>query len=187
MCGAKRSQSKLSKIFKRNSKPKFSVGTVLCECGSINSKDNVFCEMCGKKLKDEETPVFDNYSNFNLEFKDSIFCFCGEENDNGSLFCRNCGLPLNNYGNNGDMLILCTCSNLNEITADFCTDCGANLNKEDTKIVCVCGHINPKHLKFCEECERPLNPQKELKTRIICSCGQIDILSQWIKKFLLMI
>lgn len=60
MCGAKRSQSKLSKIFKRNSKPKFSVGTVLCECGSINSKDNVFCEMCGKKLKDEETPVFDN-------------------------------------------------------------------------------------------------------------------------------
>ena len=49
MCGAKRSQGKLSKILKRNRKPKFSMDNVLCECGAINSTENVFCEMCGKK------------------------------------------------------------------------------------------------------------------------------------------
>lgn len=172
MCGAKRSQSKLSKILKRKSKPKFSVDNVVCECGALNSKENVFCEMCGKQLK-EESKSFDNYSNFNLEFNDSIFCFCGEENEKFSKYCRNCGLPLSNYGNIGEMAILCTCSKLNEVTSDFCIECGANLKKEDMKILCICGHKNSRHLKFCEECERPLNPHRNVKTRIVCSCGEI--------------
>ena len=173
MCGAKRSQSRFSKIFKRNTKPKFSVDNVLCECGAINSNENVFCEMCGKQLKADEIRPDDNYSNFNLEFNDSIFCFCGEENEKFSQFCRNCGRPLVNYGNLGEIAILCTCSTLNEITSDFCIECGNNLKKLDTKIVCICGHRNPKHLKFCENCERPLNPQRNVKTRLVCSCGEI--------------
>ena len=129
--------------------------------------------MCGKQLKVDEFATPDNYSNFNLEFKDSIFCFCGEENERFSSFCKNCGLPLTNYGNIGGMAILCTCSTLNDVTSDFCIECGNNLKREDTKIVCVCGHLNSKHLKFCENCERPLNPQRNLKTRIICSCGEV--------------
>ena len=173
MCGAKRSPSKLSKIFKRKTKPKFSVDTVLCQCGAINSKDNVYCEMCGRQLKEDVVTSMDNYTNFNLEFNDSIFCFCGEENEKFSHFCRNCGMPLINYGNLGKMMILCTCSTLNEITDDFCIQCGVNLKKEDTKIVCICGHKNSKHFKFCEKCERPLNPQRNVKTRIVCSCGEI--------------
>lgn len=173
MCGAKRSQGKLSRFLKRKSKPKFSVDNVLCECGAVNQKENVYCEMCGKQLKADEIPSDDNYSNFNRKFKDSIFCFCGEENEKFSQFCRNCGLPLNNYGNIGEIAILCTCSTLNEITSDFCIECGANLKRQDTKIICICGHRNQKHLKFCEECERPLNPQRNVKTRIVCSCGEI--------------
>ena len=173
MCGAKRSQSKLSKIFKRDTKPKFSIDNVLCSCGAINSKENFFCEMCGKQLKSEEIPSQDNYSNFNLEFDDSIFCFCGEENEKFSQFCKNCGFPLTNFGNLGEMAILCTCSTLNEVTSDFCIECGNNLKREDTKIICICGHQNMNHLKFCEECERPLNPKRRIKTRIVCSCGEI--------------
>lgn len=172
MCGAKRSQSKLSKILKRKSKPKFSVDNVLCECGAVNSRENIYCEMCGRQLK-EEAERFDNYSNFNIEFEDSIFCFCGEENEKFSQFCRNCGLPLTKYGNIGQMAILCTCSTLNEVTSDFCIECGNNLKREDIKIVCVCGHKNSKHLKFCEECDRPLNPQRMIKTRVVCSCGEV--------------
>ena len=173
MCGAKRSQSKISRIFKGNTIPKFSVDNVLCECGAINSKENVFCEMCGKQLKEEEFKSNDNYSNFNLEFTDSIFCFFGEENEKFSKFCRNCGLPLINYGNLGEIAILCTCSTLNEITSDFCIECGNTLKKEDIKTVCICGHENQRHLKFCENCDRPLNPQRNVKTRLVCSCGEI--------------
>ena len=173
MCGVKRTPSKLSRIFKNESKPKFSVDNVLCECGAVNSKENVYCEMCGKQLKKDEFHFNGNYSNFNLEFNDSVFCFCGEENERFSYFCKNCGLPLINYGNVGEMAILCTCSTLNDVTSDFCIECGTNLRREDTKIVCVCGHINSKHFKFCENCERPLNPQRMIKTRIICSCGEI--------------
>jgi predicted amidophosphoribosyltransferase len=172
MCGAKRSESKLSRIFKRKSKPKFSIDNVLCECGAVNSKENVYCEMCGKQLKDD-TVKKDNYSNFNLEFKDSIFCYCGEENEKFSMFCRNCGRPLRNYGSLNDIAILCTCSTLNEITSDFCIECGTNLKREDKKIVCVCGHHNAPNLRFCEDCDRPLNPQRNVKTKIVCSCGEI--------------
>lgn len=173
MCGAKRTPSKLSKIFKGKSKPKFSVDTIFCECGAVNSRENVFCEMCGKQLKEDEIPRNDNYSNFNLEFGDSMFCFCGEENERFSRFCRNCGLPLMNYGNIGNIAILCTCSTLNEITSDFCIECGNSLKKVDTKILCVCGHKNPRNSRFCEECDRPLNPQRRIQTRIVCSCGEI--------------
>ena len=172
MCGAKRSQSKLSKILKGDTKPKFSIDTVLCKCGAINSKENIFCEMCGRQLKKEEIP-FDNYSNFSSEFSDSTFCFCGEENEKYSQFCRNCGMPMISYGNIGQTAILCTCSTLNEITSDYCIECGTSLKKEDMKIVCVCGHKNSRHLKFCENCERPLNPKRNVKTRIVCSCGEI--------------
>ena len=172
MCGAKRTQSRFSKIFKRKTKPEFSIDNILCECGTVNSKENVFCEMCGKQLKKQETS-FENYSNFNREFNDSIFCFCGEENEKFSQFCRNCGMPLNNYGKLNDIAILCTCSTLNEITSDFCIQCGNNLKKEDTKLVCICGHKNQKHLRFCENCERPLNPTRNIKTRIVCSCGEV--------------
>lgn len=172
MCGSKRSQSKLSKILGKP-KPEFSVDNVLCECGAVNSKENVYCEMCGKQLKDDSSPPKDNYSNFNLEFKNSVFCFCGEENEKFSKFCKNCGLPLINYGYLNDFAVLCTCSTLNEITSDFCIECGTNLKKQDTKIVCVCGHHNSVNLKFCEECDRPLNPQRNVKTRIVCSCGEI--------------
>jgi hypothetical protein len=173
MCGNKRSPSKLDKIFKKESKPVFSMNNVLCECGAINSRENVFCEMCGKQLKEDTDYADDNYSNFNLEFEDSIFCFCGEENDKFSSFCRNCGLPLINYGKTNDIFILCTCSTINEATSDFCIECGVNLNYENSIVVCVCGEKNPKGSKFCRNCERPLNPQKTLKTRIICSCGEI--------------
>ena len=172
MCGAKRSESKLSRILKRKSKPKFSIDNVLCECGAVNSKENVYCEMCGKQLKDD-TIKRDNYSNFNLEFKDSIFCYCGEENEKFSMFCRNCGRPLRNYGSMNDIAILCTCSTLNEITSDFCIECGTNLKRQDKKIVCVCGHHNSPNLRFCEDCDRPLNPQRNVKTKIVCSCGEI--------------
>ncbi|MBE6500584.1 MAG: hypothetical protein E7Z80_08600 [Methanobrevibacter thaueri] len=173
MCGAKRTQSKLSRILKRKHKPKFDVDTVFCECGAVNSKDNVFCEMCGKQLKEKDLAVDDNYSNFNLKFNNPVFCFCGEENEQFSQFCKNCGLPLINYGNMGEIRILCTCSTLNEITSDFCIECGCNLKREDSKILCVCGHKNQRHLKFCEKCDRPLNPQRNIKTRIVCSCGEI--------------
>lgn len=172
MCGAKRSQSRLDKLLKKE-KPKFSMDTILCECGAVNSKENVYCEMCGKQLKEDTINTPDNYSNFNLEFKDSIFCFCGEENEKYSQFCRNCGLPLSNYGKLNDMAILCTCSKLNEITATYCIECGNNLKRQDTKIVCICGHGNSNNLKFCEECDRPLNPQRNVKTRIVCFCGEI--------------
>ena len=173
MCGAKRSQSRLSKILKRKSKPVFSVDNVLCECGAVNSKENVFCEMCGRQLKDDNVIEKDNFSNFNLEFEDSIFCFCGEENERYSRYCRNCGMPLSNYGKLDDVYVLCTCSTLNEITSDFCIECGINLKKEDKKILCVCGHHNSPNLKFCEVCDRPLNPKRNVKTRIVCSCGEI--------------
>lgn len=172
MCGSKRSRGRFSKILKNKSKPKFSMGNVLCECGAINSKENIFCEMCGKQLK-EEIYSYDNYSNFNLEYKDSIFCFCGEENEKFSQFCKNCGMPLSNYGQMNDISILCTCSKINEITSDFCIECGNSLNKENTVIICVCGEKNPKNSKFCHSCERPLNPKRIIKTRHICSCGEI--------------
>ncbi|MBQ2652365.1 MAG: zinc ribbon domain-containing protein [Methanobrevibacter sp.] len=172
MCGAKRSQSKLEKIFNRDSKPKFSIDNILCECGAVNSRENTFCEMCGKQLK-EDYHYTDNYSNFNLEFEDSRFCFCGEENDKFSFFCKNCGFPLVNYGKTNDVYILCTCSTINEVTSDFCIECGSNLNRENSVILCVCGEKNPEGSKFCQSCDRPLNPQKTIKTRLICSCGEI--------------
>ena len=173
MCGAKRSASKFSRIFKGKSKPKFSMDNVLCECGAINSKENVFCEMCGRQLREVVIPQADNYSNFNLEFKDPIFCFCGEENEKFSQFCKNCGLPLANYGQMGDISILCTCSKINEVTSDFCIECGTNLKRENSVITCICGEKNPNYSKFCQNCDRPLNPQRTIKTRIICSCGEI--------------
>ena len=172
MCGAKRSQSKLEKIFNRDSKPKFSIDNILCECGAVNSRENTFCEMCGKQLK-EDYHYTDNYSNFNLEFEDSRFCFCGEENDKFSFFCKNCGFPLVNYGKTNDVYSLCTCSTINEVTSDFCIECGSNLNRENSVILCVCGEKNPEGSKFCQNCDRPLNPQKTIKTRLICSCGEI--------------
>ena len=73
MCGAKRVQSKLVRILRNKPKPKFSIDNIVCECGAINDKENIFCEMCGRKLRDEETPASDNYSNFNLEFNNSVF------------------------------------------------------------------------------------------------------------------
>lgn len=174
MCGAKRTPSKLSRILKKESKPKFSIDNVLCECGAINSKDSIYCEMCGKQLKEDTSGAGDdNYSNFNLEFNESIFCFCGEENEKFSQYCRNCGLPLSNYGILNDMAILCTCSALNEITSDYCIECGCNLKQEDSKTICICGHKNDSYLKFCENCDRPLNPKRNVKTRMVCSCGEI--------------
>ena len=173
MCGVKRNPGRFSKIFKKESKPEFSMDNVLCQCGAINSKENVFCEQCGKQLKEDSSNIYDNYSNFNLEHKDSVFCFCGQENEKYSQFCKNCGLPLMNYGSQNDIAILCTCSCINENTSDFCIECGNNLKGEDKKIVCVCGHKNSPGYKFCENCDRPLNPQRTIKTRIICSCGEI--------------
>ena len=173
MCGAKRTPSKFEKIFKKDSKPVFSIDNVLCDCGAVNSRENTFCEMCGKQLKEDTHYTYDNYSNFNLEFDESIFCFCGEENDKFSKFCRNCGLPLLNYGRTNDIYILCTCSTINEFNSDFCIECGKNISSESSVILCVCGEKNPEGSKFCQNCDRPLNPQKKLKTRIICSCGEI--------------
>ncbi|WP_298501288.1 zinc ribbon domain-containing protein [uncultured Methanobrevibacter sp.] len=172
MCGAKRSKSKLARIFKNRSKPSLFMDNILCECGAVNSRENDYCEMCGKKLQ-EVTVSNANYSNFNLEFDDSVFCFCGEENEKDSQFCRNCGLPLKNYGSSRDVFILCTCSTINEATSDFCIECGTSLNRENSIIVCICGEKNPEGSKFCQNCDKPLNPQKTLKTRIICSCGEI--------------
>lgn len=172
MCGTKRTESKFERLFKNKSKPEFSMDNVLCECGAINSKDNVFCEMCGRQLK-EDIIHHDNYSNFNLEFKDPIFCFCGEENDKFSQFCKKCGLPMVNYGRMRDISILCTCSKINEITSDFCIECGKGLKKEETVLICICGERNSPTSKFCKNCDRPLNPKRNLKTRIICSCGEI--------------
>ncbi|MEE1129692.1 MAG: zinc ribbon domain-containing protein [Methanobrevibacter sp.] len=173
MCGAKRTQSRLSKILKNQSKPKYELGNTLCDCGHVNKKDNVFCEMCGKQLHYNSNKIHDNYSNFNLEFEDSIFCFCGGENEKFSQFCKNCGLPLQNYGASSDVSILCTCSTINEVTSDYCIGCGNNLKNENSVIVCVCGHKNKAGSKFCETCERPLNPKKVIKSKIICTCGEI--------------
>ena len=114
------------------------------------------------------------YSNFNLEFNDSIFCFCGEENESNAQFCRNCGLPLKNYGNLPDMAVLCVCSTLNDINDSFCIECGANIKKENSQIVCVCGHKNPISAKFCQDCQRPLNPKRLIISKIICSCGEVN-------------
>lgn len=106
MCGAKRSEGRLSKLLKNKNKPEFSFENILCECGHLNSKDSDFCEMCGKQIAPTDSESDDNYSNFNLEFKNPVFCFCGEENDKSSEFCRNCGLPLINYGvNSGQYFI----------------------------------------------------------------------------------
>ena len=173
MCGAKRSPSKLDKILKNETKPAFSIDNRLCECGAINSNENIYCEMCGKRLHGEEEPINTNYSNFNLEFEDSVFCFCGEENERFSRFCRNCGRPLVNYGKSNDIFLLCTCATINEATSDFCIECGKSLKKENTVIVCVCGEKNPAGSNFCQKCDRPLNPQKTIKSKIICSCGEI--------------
>ena len=129
--------------------------------------------MCGRQLRHDSSKIHDNYSNFNLEFDESVFCFCGEENEKFSRFCKNCGLPLRNYGSSPEISILCTCSTINEITSDFCIECGSNLRKENSKLICVCGHMNNKGSKFCEICDRPLNPLKIIKSRIICSCGEI--------------
>ncbi|MFM5882430.1 MULTISPECIES: zinc ribbon domain-containing protein [Methanobrevibacter] len=175
MCGAKRFHSKLARFLKNRSKPKFNLDNVLCECGAVNSKENSFCEMCGKQLHEHETKIYksNNYSNFNLEFKNSVFCFCGEENEESSQFCRNCGLPLINYGHLSDMALLCVCSTLNDINSSFCIECGLNLKKENSLIVCVCGHKNPISAKFCQNCERPLNPKRLINSKILCSCGEI--------------
>lgn len=173
MCGAKRFETKLEKILKHKSKPQFTIGNILCECGTVNSKDHIFCEMCGKQLRSSPNPFTDNYSNFNLEFTNSIFCFCGEENDEFSMFCKNCGRPLKNYGASADLSILCTCSTINEITSDFCIECGNSLKDESTVNICVCGHKNKKNYKFCEKCDRPLNPSRIIKSKIICSCGEV--------------
>jgi hypothetical protein len=173
MCGAKKSVSKFSRIFKNKPKKSNFMDNILCECGAVNSRENQYCEMCGKQLHKGNTPINDNYSNFNLEFEDSVFCFCGEENERSAQFCKNCGRPLFNYGKSNDVFILCTCSTINEATSDFCIECGKNITKENSVIVCVCGRKNPEGSKFCQYCDRPLNPQKTIKTRIICSCGEI--------------
>ena len=173
MCGSKRSFTRLERLLKSKSKPKFSIGNILCECGAVNSKDSIFCEMCGRQLREDQNVTHDNYSNFNLKYTDSKFCFCGEENEKFALFCNNCGLPLNNYGKSSEISILCTCSAVNEITSDYCVECGENLNRENSLTVCICGEHNKTNLKHCQECERPLNPKRNIKTRIICSCGQI--------------
>ena len=172
MCGAKKSKSRLSKFIKSKSRKEVSFDNVLCDCGHINNNENTYCEMCGKQLR-EDADGDDNYSNFNLEFDESIFCLCGEENDKFSLFCRNCGLPLVNYGKQNDIQKLCTCSTLNEVSSEFCMECGCNLDNEDSKIVCVCGNKNDLASKFCDLCERPLNPKRIIKSKIICSCGQV--------------
>lgn len=148
MCGAKRSQSRLSKLLKNKSKPKFKFGNMLCECGHVNPKDNLYCEMCGKQIRHNPNQSYDNYSNFNLEFEDSIFCFCGEENEKFSQFCKNCGLPLINYGPSKDISILCTCSTINEITSDYCIECGSSLKNENSIFICICGHKNKGGAKF---------------------------------------
>lgn len=173
MCGAKRNHSKLERILKNKTKPKFSMDTVMCECGALNSSENIFCEMCGKQLKGSPVNNDENYSNFNLEFDDAVFCFCGEENEPFSQFCRNCGLPLVNYGRLNDVFILCTCSTINEITSDYCIECGSSLKNENSIFICICGHKNKGGAKFCEVCERPLNPQRVIKSKLICSCGEI--------------
>ncbi|MDO5823436.1 zinc ribbon domain-containing protein [Methanobrevibacter sp.] len=174
MCGAKRTPSKLAKILKKKSKPKFNLDSVLCECGAVNSKEDLFCEMCGKQLQEEETfEDNNNYSNFNIMYKDSVFCFCGEENEKSTQFCKNCGLPLINYSQLNDVMLLCACSTLNDVNSSFCIECGENLTKENSLIVCVCGQKNPMNFKFCQNCERPLNPQRIIKSKIVCSCGEI--------------
>lgn len=173
MCGAKKSKSKLSRLFKNKSEPSYFMDNILCECGAVNSKENVYCEMCGTKLHLDNSKSYGNYSNFELEFAGSAFCFCGEENETFAEFCRNCGRPLINYGRSRDVSILCTCSTLNEANSGFCIECGTNLNEENSVILCVCGEKNPAGSKFCQNCDRPLNPQKTLKTRIVCSCGEI--------------
>jgi len=173
MCGAKRSLTRLERILKSKSKPQFSIDNVLCECGAVNSKENAFCEMCGRQLKDTRNATHNNYSNFNLKYDNSIFCFCGEENERFGQFCNKCGLPLNNYGKSSDISVLCTCSTVNDITSDYCISCGEDLKKEDSVIVCICGEHNKSTLKHCQSCERPLNPKRLIKTRLICTCGQI--------------
>lgn len=181
MCGEKRSHSKLARLLKNKSKPKFNLDNILCECGAVNSKESSFCEMCGKQL--HENNIYkenNNYNNFDLEFRDSVFCFCGEENDVNSQFCRNCGLPLVSYGNLPNLSLLCVCSTLNDINSSFCIECGADLKKEKSVIVCVCGHKNPISAKFCQNCERPLNSKRLIKSRIVCSCGEI---LDWNAKF----
>ena len=126
MCGKKRSLTKLERIFKKNSKPVFSIDKVQCECGAVNSRENVFCEMCGKQLKEDTHYINDNYSNFNREFEDSIFCFCGEENDKFSLFCRNCERPLNPQ-KTLKTRIICSCGEILDWDSDYCHNCGKNV------------------------------------------------------------
>lgn len=174
-CGVKRTHSKIRRIFKSQPKPTFSFTTVSCECGHVNSKENLFCEMCGKKLvEDEETPLKDLYSNFEFECDYPIFCFCGQENDEFSQFCSNCGFPLDNFEKtDGNIQKLCFCSTLNDVTADFCVDCGIDLKNENKALICVCGTKNPISAKFCSSCDRQLNPKRFVKSKLVCSCGKI--------------
>ena len=72
-----------------------------------------------------------------------------------------------------ELLQKCTCSTINDITADYCIGCGESLNKENSVTVCICGEHNSHSLKFCQECERPLNPKRNIKTRLICTCGEV--------------
>ena len=176
-CGVKRIKKGVGRFIKRTKKPKFNINDfitedILCKCGAYNSPDSEFCDMCGRKLHEEEEE--DDFDiNFHREYENSVFCNCGKENDEDSLFCDNCGLPLDRYVNIDGMKKRCVCSVLNDLVADFCVDCGNSLNEEITQLICVCGTRNPIGEKICSSCGKRLNPDRSIKNRLVCSCGKI--------------
>ena len=54
---------------------KESAVTVVCECGTVNDSDALYCKKCGKSLH-------------------SVCPFCGEEVDSDSEYCKKCGKRL---------------------------------------------------------------------------------------------
>ncbi|MDO5849097.1 MAG: zinc ribbon domain-containing protein [Methanobrevibacter sp.] len=178
-CGEKHKKSRWGKFVDRFKKDDPIVGKVTCEsCGAANSPENIYCEDCGERLipnadeKDGESEK--NYVNFNFTYENPVFCFCGEENDIDSSFCINCGFPLHKFNYSpSNIKILCTCSKPNDIKNTFCEDCGISLDGENEVLKCACGASNKLNAKFCINCNAPLNPQRTIKTRYVCTCGAI--------------
>ena len=161
MCGAKRNHSKFEKLIKNKSKPQFSMDNILCDCGAINSHENAFCEMCGKQLKETPTIIEDNnYSNFNLKEFDKL-----NNDDFGEKYkyVKYFGIDKNTKNSVGDQITVLYYNSIDDFALSI------NTKTNDEVIFCK----NPKGSKFCHNCERPLNPQKTIYTRIICSCGEI--------------
>lgn len=175
-CGEKRNKRGFRKIFNRLSRETPRIGSITCRtCGEINSSENNFCEFCGESLgevSEEKNEENEFYSNFASSYDHPIFCFCGQENDIDSQYCIRCGFPLHRSRYEPDNFkVLCTCGSISDIYSERCGECGTSLDHENEINICSCGMQNSPDAKYCISCRKPLNPERTIRTRYICTCG----------------